>query len=62
MFIEMGSKTILYDWFGFIRNRANKDVLYQIAEQLSLGLNYGQFHYSFNNKTDEIGWWIVYEI
>lgn len=59
MRLEMGSVTILYDWFDLIKRKANKNVQVQIAEQLSEGLNYGQFHYSFDGVTDLVGWYVV---
>lgn len=56
---EIGSYVILYNYYNFIKLPANNNIKNQIAEQLSSGLKFGQFHYCFDGITYELGWWVI---
>lgn len=63
MLVEMGSVTVLYSYFDdtFSKIKADKKTLYQIANNLSAGIKFGQFHTCFDGINDEPGWWIIYD-
>ena len=57
MQIEMGSKTIIYGWHNEEPIK-HKIIHNQIAEMISLGIHFGQFYFSNDGLTDQLGWFV----